>query len=76
VETVQGYITWQQTLVAVTQARAASMTRQRASESAGRLDETGAAAPAVRGCRDYPQLRANENFLKLQNRIITRIAYR
>ena len=71
VETVKGYMQHeQQTLLAVTQARAASM-------SAGSIGQKAIAelqvASALRGlfvvAENYPQLRANENFLRLQNRI-------
>ena len=71
VETVKGYMQHeQQTLLAVTQARAVSM-------SAGSIGKKAVAelqvATALRGlfavAENYPQLRANDNFLKLQNRI-------
>jgi LemA protein len=71
VETVKGYMQHeQQTLLAVTQARAASMNaasiRQKATADLRMTD-------ALRGlfavAENYPQLKANENFLKLQNRI-------
>src|SRR5215470_11101992 len=71
VETVRGYMQHeQQTLLAVTQARAASM-------SAGSIGQKAVAdlqvASALRGlfavAENYPQLKANDNFLKLQNRI-------
>ena len=71
VETAKGYMQHeQQTLLAVTQARAASM-------SAASIGQKAVAelqvATALRGlfavAENYPQLRANENFLKLQNRI-------
>src|SRR6202166_3645330 len=71
VETVKGYMQHeQQTLLAVTQARAASV-------SAGSVGQKAVAdlqmASALRGlfavAENYPQLKANENFLKLQNRI-------
>ncbi len=71
VETVKGYMQHeQQTLLAVTQARAASM-------NAGSIGQKAVAelqvASALRGlfvvAENYPQLRANENFLRLQNRI-------
>jgi LemA protein len=60
----------QQTLLAVTQARAASM-------NATSIGQKAVAdlkmASALRGlfavAENYPQLKANENFLKLQNRI-------
>ena len=71
VETVKGYMQHeQQTLVAVTQARAASMNaasvRQKAQAD---LMMTGALRGLFAVAENYPQLRANENFLKLQNRI-------
>jgi LemA protein len=71
VETVKGYMQHeQQTLLAVTQARAASM-------NAASINQKAIAdlklASALRGlfavAENYPQLKANENFLKLQNRI-------
>jgi LemA protein len=71
VETVKGYMQHeQQTLVAVTQARAASMNaasvRQKAQAD---LMMTGALRGLFAVAENYPQLRASENFLKLQNRI-------
>src|ERR1700726_4303401 len=71
VETVKGYMQHeQQTLVAVTQARTASMNaasvRQKAQAD---LMMTGALRGLFAVAENYPQLRANENFLKLQNRI-------
>src|SRR5260370_37303117 len=71
VETVTGYMQHeQQTLLAVTQARAASMNaasvRQKAQAD---LNMTGALRGLFAVAENYPQLRANENFLKLQNRI-------
>jgi LemA protein len=71
VETVKGYMQHeQQTLLAVTQARAAS-------GNAGSIGQKAVAdlqmASALRGlfavAENYPQLKANANFLKLQNRI-------
>jgi LemA protein len=71
VETVKGYMQHeQQTLLAVTQARAASV-------SAGSVGQKAVAdlqmASALRGLfavgENYPELKANDNFLKLQNRI-------
>lgn len=71
VESVKGYMQHeQQTLVALTQARAASM-------NAASIGQKAAAdvkmATALRGlfavAENYPQLKANENFLKLQARI-------
>jgi LemA protein len=71
VETVKGYMQHeQQTLLAVTQARAASMNaasiRQKATAD---LMMTGALRGLFAVAENYPQLKANENFLKLQNRI-------
>jgi LemA protein len=70
-ETVKGYMQHeQQTLVAVTQARAASMNAASIGQKA--LADLKMAS-ALRGlfavAENYPQLKANENFLKLQNRI-------
>jgi LemA protein len=71
VETVKGYMQHeQQTLTALAQARAASM-------SAASIGQKAVAdlqvANALRGvfavAENYPQLKANENFIKLQNRI-------
>jgi LemA protein len=71
VETVKGYMQHeQQTLLAVTQARAASMN---ASSIGQKAQADLMMASALRGlfavAENYPQLRANENFLRLQNRI-------
>jgi len=71
VETVKGYMQHeQQTLIAVTQARAASMNAASIGQKA--LADLKVAS-ALRGlfavAENYPQLKANENFLKLQNRI-------
>jgi LemA protein len=71
VETVKGYMQHeQQTLLAVTQARAASMNaasiRQKAQAD---LQMTGALRGLFAVAENYPQLKANENFLKLQMRI-------
>jgi LemA protein len=71
VETVKGYMQHeQQTLLAVTQARAASMNAASIGQKAVadlRMEN------ALRGlfvvAENYPQLKANENFLKLQTRI-------
>ena len=70
-ETVKGYMQQeQQTLLAVTQARAASMN---AASIAQKAVADLKMASALRGlfgvAENYPQLKANENFLKLQNRI-------
>jgi LemA protein len=71
VETVKGYMQHeQQTLIAVTQARAASMNAASIGQKA--LADLKMAS-ALRGlfviAENYPQLKANQNFLKLQNRI-------
>src|SRR3979411_511038 len=71
VEAVKGYLQHeQQTLLAVTQARAASMNaasiRQKATAD---LMMTGALRGLFAVAENYPQLKANENFLKLQSRI-------
>ena len=71
VETVKGYMQHeQQTLLAVTQARAASMNaasiRQKAQAD---LQMSGALHGLFAVAENYPQLKANENFLKLQMRI-------
>src|SRR5437588_4147703 len=71
VETVKGYMRHeQQTLLAVTQARTESI-------HAGTIGQKAVAelrvASALRGlfavAENYPQLKANDNFLRLQNRI-------
>jgi len=71
VETVKGYMQHeQQTLLAVTQARAASMNAASIGQKAladFRMENALRGLFAV--AENYPQLRANENFLKLQNRI-------
>jgi len=71
VETVKGYLQHeQQTLLAVTQARAASMNAATIGQKAqADLRVTGALRGLFAVTENYPQLRANENFLKLQNRI-------
>src|SRR5438270_13308112 len=71
VETVKGYLQHeQQTLLAVTQARAASMNAATIGQKAqADLLVTGALRGLFAVAENYPQLRANENFLKLQNRI-------
>ena len=71
VEAVKGYMQHeQQTLTAITQARAASMNaasiRQKAQAD---LQMTGALQSLFAVAENYPQLKANENFLKLQTRI-------
>ena len=71
VETVKGYMQHeQQTLLAVTQARAASMNAASIGQKAtADLMMTGALRSLFAVAENYPQLKANENFLKLQNRI-------
>ncbi len=71
VETVKGYMQHeQQTLLAVTQARAASMNAASISQKAqADLKMTDALRGLFAVTENYPQLKANENFLKLQNRI-------
>jgi LemA protein len=71
VETVKGYMQHeQQTLLAVTQARAASMNAASISQKAlADLKMANALRGLFAVAENYPQLKANENFLKLQNRI-------
>ena len=71
VETVKGYMQHeQQTLLAVTQARAASINAASISQKAvADLQMAGALRALFAVAENYPQLKANENFLKLQNRI-------
>ena len=71
VETVKGYMQHeQQTLLAVTQARAASMNAAGIGQKAtADLMMTGALRGLFAVAENYPQLKANENFLKLQTRI-------
>jgi LemA protein len=71
VETVKGYMQHeQQTLVAVTQARAASMNAASIGQKAqADLKMTSALRGLFGVAENYPQLKANENFLKLQTRI-------
>jgi len=71
VETVKGYMQHeQQTLLTVTQARAASMNAASISQKAqADLKMTDALRGLFAVAENYPQLKANENFLKLQNRI-------
>jgi LemA protein len=71
VETVKGYMQHeQQTLIAVTQARAASMNATSIGQKAqADLLMTGALRGLFAIAENYPQLKANENFLKLQGRI-------
>src|ERR1700676_1632485 len=71
VETVKGYMQHeQQTLIAVTQARAASMNAASVGQKA-QADAmmTGALGGFFAVAENYPQLKANDNFLKLQMRI-------
>jgi len=71
VETVKGYMQHeQQTLLAVTQARAASMNAASIGQKAlADLKMENALRGLFAVAENYPQLKANENFLKLQNRI-------
>jgi len=71
VETVKGYMQHeQQTLLAVTQARAAGMSAASISQKAvADLQMMSALRGLFAVAENYPQLKANENFLKLQNRI-------
>lgn len=71
VETAKGYMQHeQQTLAAVTQARAASMNAASVGQKAtADMMMTGALRGLFAVAENYPQLKANENFLKLQSRI-------
>jgi LemA protein len=71
VETVKGYLQHErQTLVAVTQARAASISAASIGQKAqANLILTGALRGLFAVAENYPRLKANENFLRLQNRI-------
>jgi LemA protein len=71
VETVKGYMQHeQQTLLAVTQARAASMNAASIGQKAvADLKMASALHGLFAVAENYPQLKANQNFLKLQNRI-------
>jgi LemA protein len=71
VETVKGYMLHeQQTLLAVTQARTASISAASISQKAlADLQVTTALRELFALTENYPQLKANDNFLKLQNRI-------
>src|ERR1700728_985416 len=71
VETVKGYMQHeQQTLLAVTQARAASMNAASITQKAtAELTMTVALRGLFAVAENYPQLKANENFLRLQARI-------
>jgi len=70
VESVKGYLQHErQTLVAVTQARAASISAASIGQKAqANLMLTGALRGLFAVAESYPQLKANENFLRLQNR--------
>ncbi|HLZ42290.1 MAG TPA: LemA family protein [Candidatus Sulfotelmatobacter sp.] len=71
VETVKGYMQHeQQTLLAVTQARSASISASSIPQKAiAELQVTSALRGLFAVAENYPQLKANDNFLKLQNRI-------
>ncbi len=71
VETVKGYMQHeQQTLLAVTQARADAMNASSVGQKAlADLKVASALHGLFAVAENYPQLKANENFLKLQNRI-------
>jgi LemA protein len=71
VETVKGYMQHEeQTLLAVTQARAASMNAASIGQKAtADLIITSALRGLFAVAENYPQLKANESFLKLQMRI-------
>jgi LemA protein len=71
VECVKGYMQHeQQTLLAVTQARTAVMSAGSVGQKAqADLLLTGALRGLFAVAENYPQLKANENFLRLQNRI-------
>jgi LemA protein len=71
VETAKGYMQHeQQTLLAVTEARADSMSASSVGQKAvADLKIANALHGLFAVAENYPQLKANENFLKLQNRI-------
>ncbi len=71
VETVKGYMQHEQrTLLAVTEARSASMSASGIGQKAlAELQVTGALRGLFAVAENYPQLKANENFLDLQKRI-------
>src|SRR5438105_7614775 len=71
VETVRGYMQHErETLEAVTQARAASVNAASIGQKAqADLLVAGALRGLFAVAENYPQLKANDNFLKLQNRI-------
>src|SRR3979411_1627137 len=72
VETVKGYMQHErETLESVTQARAAAMNAASIGQKAqADLMMTGALRGLFAVAENYPQLKANESFLKLQTRII------
>ena len=71
VETVKGYMQHErQTLLAVTQARAASMSASSIGQKAlADVQVTSALRGLFAVSENYPELKANDNFLKLQKRI-------
>ena len=71
VETVKGYMQHeQQTLLAVTQARAASINAASIGQKAVADVKVASALHGLFAvAENYPQLKANQNFLKLQSRI-------
>ena len=71
VETVKGYMQHErETLLAVTQARTASMSATSVGQKAvADLQVVTALRGLFAVAENYPQLKANDNFLKLQNRI-------
>ena len=71
VETVKGYMQHErQTLLSVTEARAAAMSAATIGQKAqADLLVTGALRGLFAVAENYPDLKANQNFLKLQNRI-------
>jgi len=71
VEAVRGYMQHEQsTLMAVTKARSASLSATTVSQKAeADLLVSGALRGLFLVAENYPQLRASENFLRLQNRI-------
>ena len=71
VSTVKGYMDHErQTLLAVTEARAASMSAASVTQKAqADLMMTGALRGLFAVAENYPTLKADGNFLKLQNRI-------
>lgn len=71
VETVKGYMQHErETLLAVTQARSASLSAATMAQKAqADLLVTGALHGLFAVAENYPQLKANDNFLRLQGRI-------